>query len=308
MRFTLRQIEVFVAVARGENVSRAAEALSLSQSATSAALGELERQFDQPLFDRHGKSLRLNDGGRRLLPLAAEMLDRAGEIEAMLRAKTVFGAIRIGATLTIGNYLATLIVADYLREHPESQVRLEVHNTSRIVEQLLRFELDLGLVEGPCRAPELEVHPWIDDELVVFCAPGHRLAGARDVAFADLAGEDWILREPGSGTRETFDRALRRIDRPLRVRLELEHTEAIKRAVESGIGVGCISRLALRDAFRRGSLAPIEVPELDLGRRFQFVWHRHKYQGVAMRAFVAMCRAFTGEAGRSDRIPLPPVP
>ncbi|HMX14301.1 MAG TPA: LysR substrate-binding domain-containing protein, partial [Thauera aminoaromatica] len=90
-------------------------------------------------------------------------------------------------------------------------------------------------------------------------------------------------------------------------RLELEHTEAIKRAVESGLGVGCLSRLALRDAFRRGSLVAVEVPELDLRRRFSFVWHRGKYHGAALRRFVEDCRAFTAGARRSDEIPLPPV-
>lgn len=307
MRFTLRQIEVFVAVARGENVSKGALELSLSQSATSAALSELERQFDRPLFDRVGKALRINEAGRQLLPRAVELLDRAAEVEAMLRGRSLFGSIHIGATLTIGNYLATLIATDYLRAHPECRLRLEVHNTARIVEQLHGFELDLGLIEGPCREPELEVERWIADELVVFCAPAHRLAGAT-ARLGDLSGEAWIMRERGSGTRETLEQAMRHHEGNVDVRLELEHTEAIKRAVESGLGIGCISRLALRDAFRRGSLAPVEVPELDLRRNFQFAWHRRKYPSVAMRAFLALCREFTAGAARSDLIGLPTVP
>lgn len=305
MRFTLRQVEVFVAIARSGSVSAAARALALSQSATSSALAELERQFDRPLFDRVGKSVHLNESGRQMLPRAVELLDRAGELEALLRGRTVFGSIRIGATLTIGNYLATLIVADYLRAHPESQVRLEVHNTARIVEQLLNFELDLGLIEGQCRAPELAVETWVGDELVVFCAADHRLAGARLARVEQLAGQPWILRERGSGTRETFDQATRHMDGALEVRLELEHTEAIKRAVESGLGIGCISRLALKDAFRRGTLAPIEVAGLDLRRNFHFVWHRAKYQSEAMQAFLALCRGFSAGASRSDLIALP---
>ncbi|MCB1893933.1 MAG: LysR family transcriptional regulator [Zoogloeaceae bacterium] len=303
MRFSLRQIEVFVAIARAENVSRAAESLAMSQSAASSALSELERQFDRPLFDRVGKSVLLNESGRLLLPRAVELLDRAGELESLLRGRTVFGAIRLGATLTIGNYLATLIVAAYLRSHPECRARLEVHNTARIVEQLQRFELDLGLIEGQCHAPELSVERWIADELVVFCAPSHPLAGRTGIPVEALSREVWILRERGSGTRETFDHAMRHVDGPLSVRLELEHTEAIKRAVESGLGIGCISRLALRDAFRRGTLAPIEVSDIDLSRHFQFVWHRDKYQSEATRAFLGLCRRFTAGVARSDLIP-----
>ncbi|MCB1910190.1 MAG: LysR family transcriptional regulator [Rhodocyclaceae bacterium] len=308
MRFSFRQIEVFVAIARAENVSQAARSLAMSQSAASSALSELERQFDRPLFDRVGKSVLLNETGRLLLPRAVELLDRAGELEALLRGRTVFGAIRLGATLTIGNYLATLIVAEYLRLHPECRARLEVHNTARIVEQLQRFELDLGLIEGQCRAPELAVERWIADELVVFCAPSHRLAGRGDVAIEELADEAWILRERGSGTRETFDHAIRHVDATPAVRLELEHTEAIKRAVESGLGLGCISRLALKDAFRRRTLAPIEVPGLDLARHFHFVWHRQKYQSEATRAFLGLCRSFSDGAARSDQIAVTSVP
>ena len=93
----------------------------------------------------------------------------------------------------------------------------------------------------------------------------------------------------------------------LKIRLELEHTEAIKRAVESGLGIGCISRLALRDAFRRGSLVPVETPDLDLARQFYFIWHRQKYQSASMREFLEQCRALTAGVARSDLIELPPV-
>ncbi len=308
MRYTLRQLEIFIAVARHESVSRAADALALSQSATSTALGELERQFDTQLFDRIGKALRLNEAGHVLLPHAVQLIEHAREIESMLARQTDFGPLQIGATLTVGNYLATLIAADFLRRHPSARVGLSVHNSATIMHQLLHYELDLGLIEGSCRHPDLLVEPWVEDELVVFCAPGHPLAHGRPVDMAELAAQDWILREAGSGTRETFDQALRHFSGELRVRLELEHTEAIKRAVESGLGVGCISRLALREAFRRGSLKPVETPGLDLRRQFQFVTHRRKHVTAGMREFIALCRQMTAGAARSDLIELPFIP
>jgi DNA-binding transcriptional LysR family regulator len=302
MRYSLRQIEVFVAVARRESVSRAAEDLSLSQSATSTALAELERAYDTQLFDRFGKTLRLNELGQGLLPQAVELIERAAAIASVLEGRAGYGQLRIGATLTIGNYLATLIVADFLKRHPESTLQLKVHNTTTIIDHLARHELDLGLIEGSCRHPELVTEPWVADELVVFCAPGHRLAGAGRATLAELAEESWIVREPGSGTRETLDQALRHQHRALTIRLELEHTEAIKRAVEFGLGIACISRLALREAFRRGSLVAIETPELDLRRDFQFLWHRRKFQTAGMREFIGLCRAMTAGIDRSDEI------
>jgi DNA-binding transcriptional LysR family regulator len=299
---------VFVAVARQESVSRAARGLALSQSATSMALGELERLYDTQLFDRLGKSLRLNELGQSLLPQAVELIERATAIETVLEGRAGFGKLRIGATLTIGNYLATLIVADYLQRHPESSAQLQVHNTATIIEQVARYELDLGLIEGTCRHPDLIVEPWVEDELVVFCAPTHPLAKRGSATLARLAGEHWIVREPGSGTRETLDQALRHHHSELKVRLELEHTEAIKRAVEFGLGIGCISRLALREAFRRGSLVPIATPELDLLRHFQFLWHKRKFQTAGMREFIALCREMTAGVKRSDEIEWPFIP
>ena len=308
MKFTLRQIAVFVAVARHESVSRAARALALSQSATSTALGELERQYDTQLFDRLGKTLRLNELGQSMLPRAVELIERADGIESMLEGRTGYGRLRIGATLTIGNYLATLIVADFLKRHPEGSAQLQVHNTATIIEQVARYELDLGLIEGNCRHPDLTVEPWVEDELVVFCAPTHPLARRGTARPEELASESWIVREVGSGTRETLDRALHHHHWTLNVRLELEHTEAIKRAVEFGLGIGCISRLALREAFRRGSLVAIETPELDLRRYFHFLWHKKKFQTTGMREFVALCRAMTAGATRSDEIEWPFIP
>lgn len=307
MKYSLRQLEIFVAISRTTSVSRAAEALSLSQSATSTALSELERQFNLQLFDRVGKSLRINETGQQLLPLAVELLDRAKEIENQLRGHAGFGYMKIGATLTVGNYLATILVAKFLHDHPESRIQLQVHNTSTIVQQIANHELDLGLIEGDCNHPDIEVQPWIADELVVFSAPSHPLANQPKVTIEQLLQEPWILREKGSGTRATFDVAFHNNHSKLKIRLELEHTEAIKRAVESGLGIGCISRLALKDAFLRGTLVPIATPNLKLERFFYFLWHKQKYQTAGMREFLDMCKRFTADANRSDLVNLPKI-
>ncbi|MCB5184940.1 LysR family transcriptional regulator [Methylobacillus gramineus] len=308
MRHTLRQLEVFVAIARMENVSRAAESLALSQSAASTALAELERQFDCKLFDRMGKVLKLNELGRSLLPMAAALLDRAVEIETILQGKSAFGLLKVGATLTIGNYLATLLIGSFMKQHTDCQVQLYVQNTNSVMNQVAMYDLDLGLIEGDCHHPNLEVEPWIEDELTVFCPPQHPLALRKEVSLDELLQESWVLREHGSGTRETFDHALRHHHTRLNVKLVLEHTEAIKRAVESGLGLGCVSRLALKDDIARGNLVAINTPELDLKRQFMFVWHKKKYQTTAVREFLNHCRLLTRDARRSDEINIPYIP
>lgn len=307
MKITLRQIEVFVSIARLENVSRAADRLAMSQSAASTALLELERHFDSPLFDRIGKSLRLNSTGRGFLPQAEDLLSRARALEGFL-AGGQLAPLAVGATLTIGNYLATLILAEYLRRYPNTQVELKVANTQRVVEQLLRFELDIGLIEGEASDPDLHFEPWLEDELVVFCAPTHPLAALKMARPADLSVQKWIVREPGSGSRALFDRAMRASEIAVDICLQLEHTEAIKRAVESGLGVGCLSRLSLREALRRGSLVEISTPALVLRRRFHFVWHRHRHISKAQEIFLALCREMSGSAAATEELQLPFIP
>lgn len=291
MKFSLRQLQVFIATARFENISRAAESLSMSQSAASEALRELERLFDVRLFERAGRQLRLNELGRTVRPRAEALLERAAELEQALAQHREPGPITVGATLTIGNYLAVGIMARYMAEQPEARVQLEVANTASIARRVAGFELDLGLIEGELQNPDLDVVPWREDDLVVFCSPSHPLAGRRRLRDSDLLDATWILREPGSGTRQTFERAMHGVLPNLKVGLELQHTEAIKRAVEAGLGLGCLSRVALREAFERGSLVPLAVPGRDFSRRFYFILHRRKYRSAGIERWIELCRA-----------------
>lgn len=295
MRFTLRQLEVFLAVARTQNISRAAEALAMSQSAVSGALSDLEQHFDVRLLDRIGKRLQLNELGSLLRPQVEALLEHAREVERALQRHADIGLLQIGATLTIGNYLAVGLMARFMNEQPGAKVTLDVANTAEIVSKVVNYELDLGLVEGELRHPDLEIEPWREDELAVFCAPEHPLAGKTALTDDDLRAATWILRESGSGTRQCFDRGMQGLLPELNVLLELQHTEAIKRAVEAGLGVGCVSTVALREAFRRGSLVPLPVPHRSFRRHFYLVVHKQKYRSAGMLRWLALCRGSAGQ-------------
>ncbi len=289
MRYTLRQLEVFIATAQHENISRAASDLAMSQSAASGSLRELEQQFNVQLFDRLGKRLRLSELGRQLRPAAEELLDRARALEQGMLGEEVSGRLQLGATLTIGNYLAVPMIAAFRTRFPAADVALSVANTAAIAEKVAHYELDIGLVEGELSHPDLSCEPWQADELTVFAAPGHPLARRRALTDDDLLSLEWIVREPGSGTRQTFDRAMHGILPALRLALELQHTEAIKRAVEAGLGVGCLSRISLVEAFARGSLVPLRVPHRDFTRRLHIVLHRQKFHTAVLREWLALC-------------------
>ncbi|ROU01885.1 LysR family transcriptional regulator [Marinobacter sp. R17] len=291
MRYTFRQLEVFLAAANTQNITRAAESLAMSQSAASSALKELESQFDIQLFDRIGKRLQLNELGRLFRPQVEALLARGRELELALDQHTEVGALKVGATLTIGNYLAVGVMARYMRAQPHAKVSLEVANTSTVARRVKDFELDIGLIEGELQSDDLEVIPWRSDELVVFCSPEHPLADRATLTDEDLVQATWVMRELGSGTRQTFERGMHGILPDLNILLELEHTEAIKRAVEANLGIGCLSRVCLADAFRRGSLVPLSVPDYrKFDRQFYFILHRQKYRSAGIGRWMKLCR------------------
>lgn len=294
MRYSLKQLQVFLKVAHYENISKAALDLSMSQSAVSSALSDFERHYDIQLFDRNGKKLQLNELGRALRPQAKALFEQAKAFEQHLQQENTVPTLRVGATLTIGNYLAVGIMAQYMKQHTGAQVQLHVANTASISEQVRNFELDIGLIEGELQSSELEVIPWQEDELVVFCSPTHPLARRKKLSEKDLLGARWILRESGSGTRQTFDRAMAGLLSQIDVGLELEHTEAIKRAVEADLGISCLSRVALSEAFARGSLIPLKVPQRNLRRHFYFILHRQKYLSSAIENWMALCEKQPG--------------
>jgi len=289
MRFSLRQLEVFLAVAQGESVIRAAKRLAMSQSAVSGSLADLERQFDIALFDRVGKRLHLSELGRSLRPRVEALMSQANELEGRLSQQNEVGLLRIGATLTVGNYLTAPLIAEFLRDEPAARVSLHIENTAEIARKVSNFELDVALVEGEIHDAALEVVPWRHDELVVFCAPDHPFARRRALSDADLVRARWIVREPGSGTRQAFDHALHGLLSELDIAFELQETEAIRSAVKAGLGVGCLSRIALEDAFELKTLVPCRVPGRDFHRRFYGVVHRQKYKSRAIRRWLELC-------------------
>ncbi len=289
MRYTLRQLEVFIAIAQSGNLTRAADHLAMSQSAASSALKDLESQFNLQLFDRVGKRLQLNEQGRLLLPEAMALTEQATALQNHLMQHQGTGKLRVGATLTIGNYLAVRMVADYMQQHPGAEVTLTVDNTEHIVDKVLNFELDVGLIEGEINQPELEIRHWQTDELVVFCHPAHPLAQLDQAADEQLQQARWILREEGSGTRQAFDRGMYGLLPQLDIAMELEHTEAIKRAVQAELGISCLSRIALEDNFRRGDLSEVKTPQRDFGRSLYIVLHKQKFRTAGLNAWLALC-------------------
>ncbi len=291
LRLSLRQLEVFVATARAGSTRAAAERIARSQSAASAALAELEIAIEVQLFDRVGRRLVLNENGRALLPGAAALLDHAAELQGLFVGEHR-APLRIAASLTIGEYLLPERIAQWKATHPRSSVQLMIANTREVIRAVGDMEVDVGFIEGAQTHPDLRVHKWLEDELVIVAARNHplaELATTRRVTFRELAAAPWILREPGSGTREAADLWLLENLGPLEVEYELGSTEAIKRLTAAGAGLACLSLHAVTNEIRLGTLVKLSTRLPRSFRRLAIAVRRDKRLGRATQAFVRHC-------------------
>ncbi len=289
MKFTLRQLRIFLAVARYQNLSKSAAYLHMSQSAASEALLNFEQAYEVRLFDRTSNKLVLNATGHTLRKEAESLLAHCQSFEEMLNGHTEVGHLKVGASFTIGNHLATRYLAVYLAEHPQADVQLNTANTPEVVSQVLNYEVDIGMIESEVQHRELDLIPWREDELVVFCAANHPLARKKVLRSKDIKEALWILREPDSGARHTFEKVLAGLLPDINIHLEFKHNEAIKNAVESGLGIGCLSRIVLQRNFANGDLVPLKLPKRDMRRTFYFALPKKRFHTVSVESWMRIC-------------------
>ncbi len=295
MKLTLQQLKVFATIARYGNLGLAANELCLSKGAVSQSLQELERQLSTPLFDRIHPRLQLNNEGRLLQPAAEELLTRMQDIENLFSPDAEpSGQLRLGASQTIGNYLLPTLLASSKQELGLPP-KVTINNTHLLCHALANFELDMALIEGENHHPDLLAEPWLQDEMLVVASPGHPLANKKELSLSRLGGETWVLREAQSGSREQFIQQIQPELPRWQPGLELNTLEAVMLAVEKGLGISFISRLAASDRLADGRL--IALP---LSRRFprqlSLIWHKQKYHSTSLRHFIHFCRAQVKDA------------
>ncbi len=285
MNITLRHLEIFVAVAKYKSITIASEKLYLSQSAISMSIAELEKRLGAKLFDRTGKRLILNNFGESVFIEANFILKKVEELENIFHQKKLTGTLIVGATQTIGNYLLPKIIGFFKKKNKEVEISLIIDNTKNIMEKLLNFEIDVAFVEGIVNNELVDSINWLEDEIVIFSSPDHPLAKKNKISFKDLEKSNWILREKGSGTREIFEREMHNNLKELKIYLEINHIEAIKQIVESGLGIGVLSILTIREAIECNKLKIINAP-LKIKRYFKIIIHKKKYRTILLENFM----------------------
>jgi DNA-binding transcriptional LysR family regulator len=291
---TLEQLRIFVAVAEQEHMTRAAESLHLTQSATSAAIAALETRYATQLFHRVGRGIELTEIGRAFLIEARAVLARATAATTVLTdlAGMTRGLLALAASQTVGNYFLPPVMARYRQHFPGIDLSLRIGNTEQVAGWVRDGEVDLGIVEGAVDDPALATLPVGDDELVLVVAQSHPWAKQRAIAPAKFAETSWVLREAGSGTRAIAQSALDQSGigpDHIRIAMELPSNEAVCAAVVAGAGASIISRLAAAALISSGDLIAIDT-KLPT-RRFVQLRHKERYVTQAAREMMEVLSA-----------------
>lgn len=275
------RLKVFRVVAEKLNFTQAAEALYLTQPAVTLQIKALEQSLGTRLFDRVGGHIALTPAGEVLLRYAREIeaLTARAEYEVHRLSGEESGKLALGASTTIAQYLLPRLAGDFAAANPRIELSILGANTEHIVAALVEERITLGLIEGPPGRADVKAEDFINDELFPIASVNHEWAApeALHIKAAQLASAPLILRERGSGTRHVVEQALKAAGlklRNLRVVIELDSTEAIKSAVEAGLGIGFVSQWALIKERRLGTLKTFRVEGLSIRRQFQLLYAR----------------------------------
>lgn len=293
---TIWHLRLFLSVAETGSMSAAAARHSVRQPTVSQKIAELEHYYGVLLFERLGNRLRITESGERLVPLARDAVARFDDLEDFLRGERGASRLRIGATVTIGGSIFPQIIEAYRRAQPRTELYAYIDNTAVICRKLLANELDLGFVEGQVHEPELVAVPRIHDELVLACGNGHPFFEATELSCRALEGQSFVMREPGSGTRELFEQYLRKHRLTIRTVIETGNLDVMRSAIRVNRCLAVISARLLEQEAMGGSVRLFRCREAEWEREFCLVWHKNKHRSAAMRAFEHVIEEFLDPA------------
>jgi DNA-binding transcriptional LysR family regulator len=291
-----RRLQVFHTVARLLSFTKAAESLHMTQPAVTFQVRQLEEYFNTRLFDRTHNRISLTEAGKRVYEFSDRIFVLYAEMENAVRDMTgeISGVLIIGASTTIAEYMLPSLLGDFKKKYPDIKVHLKVSNSDGIVSMVENNDIDLGVVEAPVMNKNLVMEECRKDRLVAIVPPQHPLAAKQRVKLRDLLGDAYIAREEGSGTREVIQEYLSDLGMhasDLHVSMELGSPEAIKGAVEAGMGISIAPEVTIQKELQLGTLVALEL-DPPIERPFSFVHQKQKFRQRAMDELLDFARAY----------------
>ena len=296
LRLTLRQLDILEAVARCGSFSRASEELYLTQPAVSMQIKQLEASLGMPLFEQIGKRIHLTEAGRETLGASRAVRRELVNLEhAISDLQDLKGGTITISVASSASYLAARLIATFRQEHPDVRVSLNAVNRETLLQHLSSNSIDLALMGRPPEGHDLEAQPFMDNPLVVIAAPTHTLSKLRNIPLQRVAEEIFVGREQGSGTRSAVEKFFESNGLALKVAMEMNKNEAIKQAVEAGLGVGVVS---LHGELAGRRLCVLDVQGFPLLRKWYLVQRQGKRLGPAAQAFAQFVMSEAAKVAR----------
>ena len=297
----LNQFWVFYNVAKHKSFSVAAEKLFVTQPLISTKVKQLETSYNTRLFERFGRKIELTRGGEILFEYADRIFNIIKEADTHMEdMKGIrFGNLKISAGLTLGAYYLPPLLAAFKKSYPNIEIHMKVKNKQEVIEDILSFRDDLGFVGYMEPNEKLVIIPLWEEELVLIVSSSHEFAKLKTIALSKLNGQPFILREKGSGTRELVEEKLNNQRVSIKIIMELESHEAIKRAVEVGLGICIIPRCAIKREVEKGLFRVIRLAKEKMSLKYYIIYHKDKYLSTIIQTFIKMALKLSNH--QSDR-------
>lgn len=283
---TIRHLKIFIEVVESGKMSTAAKRLFISQPTVSQAIKELEEHYGGLLFDRLSKKLYITAKGKKLLSYARNVVKQFDDMEEMMLQENYVEKFRIGATMTVGNCILGEVIKNFKKINPHIEIYSYVGNTRDIEEKLLASELDIGIVEGKVKSPDLISIPEVNDFLVLVCSTNHPFANKKIVKIEDLENHKFAIREQGSGTRELFERYMIEKGIPIKIAFEGNSSTSIKKTVIENNFLAVISIRLVEEEIKSGKMYPIINTDNEWDRYFSIVYHKNKVISEEMETLI----------------------
>lgn len=292
----LDYLKVFYVAANNNSFSQTAKDLHLSQSAVSLQIKQLEEQWECQLFERTTKKMSLTPAGEILYKQVKKLFSIINETTNELQELkgVVHGDLKVGASLTIGEHFLPFVLANFHKQFPLVNIHFKIYNSGQIIEKLNNREINVGFIESMLSYPLFQQVPFAEDELIVIAPSDELMTDRDDITIEELFSLPFIIREKGSGTRQVMEDTFRKnhVDpAKLNIILELEHTEAIKSAVEAGLGISILSKSAVIKELKLKTLRHLKIEEFRLFRSFYMVYDEEALQ-VTSKKLIELMSSF----------------
>lgn len=293
---TLRHLRIFVAVYQEASITKAAKKLHLAQPSVSLAVKELEEFYHVRLFDRINRRIFVTEKGEALYHYASHLMQVFDEMETSMRKPEIPLGISIGSSITIGSYAVPQVIAEFHKKYPNCEVKVKIENSQKIVQAVLKNELDFGLVEDKVHQEQLEVVPFMEDRLYFICGKKHPLAEKCVLTLEDICTYPFFLREPGSASREITDGLLKSHRLKPEIEWESVSNHALIRAVEKNPGITVLSGRLVEEEVKRGDVVILPLYPDAFSRNFILVYHKKKFMTQALEDMIRLFPQVTDKA------------